>query len=478
MRVAVIHFHLRRGGVTRVIETAWRSLLERDIELLVFCGEGSTESVLPPDVVKVVPGLAYRDEFDLDKAHSLKSELESAARSHWGDLPDLWHVHNHSLAKNLEVPWMVSEWAAEGQRLLLQPHDFAEDGRPANYLKLPSELKQRLYPVGAHVLYGLLNSRDRLHLNVAGVPKDRTVPLPNAVGSLDLKDDPIGLESLSAERLILYPTRAIRRKNVGELLLHAAVADAGTVFGCTLAPENPEAKAIYEHWTRFAMDKALPVEFEIGPRTGASLESMMLAADSLITTSVAEGFGLAFLEPWLAHRPLVGRDLPDITDDFKQEQLKLDHLYRELSIPLGWFKGDLRPQLRSRMEEFTAAYGRKLLDNDFKEAWNCWTRGQAIDFGKLDEPTQEWVITRVKNDPGAADLIRSMRLLDRPTDDVVMQNNQTARKRYGATDYGARLEDYYQDLVETPSSTTCAWLDPERLLDRFIDPARFCLLRS
>ena len=39
MRVAVIHFHLRRGGVTRVIETAWRSLLERDIELLVFCGE-------------------------------------------------------------------------------------------------------------------------------------------------------------------------------------------------------------------------------------------------------------------------------------------------------------------------------------------------------------------------------------------------------------------------------------------------------
>lgn len=477
MRVAVLHFHLRRGGVTRVIETAWRSLLERDVELLVLTGEAPAESTLPPNIVKVIPGLGYRDEFNLEKARSLKSELEAAAQEKWNAPPDLWQIHNHSLAKNLEVPWVVSEWAAEGQRLLLQPHDFAEDGRPSNYQKLTPELRERLYPVGSNVLYGLLNSRDRQHLNAAGVPESQTAPLPNAVGSLDLKDDPVGLDSLGADRLILYPTRAIRRKNLGELLLHSAAAESGTVFGCTLAPENPTAVPVYDRWTRFAMDQALPVEFNLGPRTGASLESMMLAAESIVTTSVAEGFGLAFLEPWLAQRPLVGRDLPDITDDFKAESLTLEHLYSELPIPLGWIAGDLRPKLRERLKEFNDAYNKPLAEEDFEKAFAGWTRGRAIDFGRLDEAWQENVIARVKSDPNAADLIRSMQPLKTPGDQTLAQNNQVARTKYGIVDYGVRLEGYYQKLLAAPNEP-CEWLDSDQLLARFLDPQRFCLLRT
>ena len=477
MRVAVLHFHLRRGGVTRVIETAWRSLLERDVELLVLTGEEPAESTLPPDIVKVIPGLGYSDEFDIDKARSLKIKLEAAAREKWNALPDLWQIHNHSLAKNLKVPWVVSEWATEGQRLLLQLHDFAEDGRPANYRRLTPELRERLYPVGSKVLYGLLNSRDRQHLNTAGVPEAQTVPLPNAVGSLDLKDDPIGLDSLSADRLILYPTRAIRRKNLGELLLHSAAAERGTVFGCTLAPENPTAVPVYDQWTHFAMDQALPVEFNLGPRTGASLESMMLAAESIVTTSVAEGFGLAFLEPWLAQRPLVGRDLPDITDHFKAASLTLKHLYSELPIPLGWIAGDLRPKLRERLKNFNAAYEKPLVDDDFEKAFADWTRGRAIDFGRLDETWQEKVIARVKSDSNAADLIRSMQPLRTPGEEALSQNNQVARTKYGIVDYGVRLEGYYQKLLSAPDES-CEWLDSDRLLTRFLDPQRFCLLRT
>ncbi len=66
---------------------------------------------------------------------------------------------------------------------------------------------------------------------------------------------------------------------------------------------------------------------------------MIAKADALITTSVAEGFGLAFLEPWLASKPLVGRNLPEITADFAEHGLDLSALYNCLPVPLisnGW----------------------------------------------------------------------------------------------------------------------------------------------
>ena len=76
MHVAVLHYHLRRGGVTRVIETAHEALREHDVELLVIAGEAPVETDFP---VAVVPGLRYRDEFDLEAAQSLKQEVEIAA---------------------------------------------------------------------------------------------------------------------------------------------------------------------------------------------------------------------------------------------------------------------------------------------------------------------------------------------------------------------------------------------------------------
>ncbi len=68
----------------------------------------------------------------------------------------------------------------------------------------------------------------------------------------------------------------------------------------TLAPKNPEVKPIYDAWAAFAKELGLNVEFDAGAKS--SFEEMVANADALITTSIAEGFGLAFLEPWLASR--------------------------------------------------------------------------------------------------------------------------------------------------------------------------------
>ena len=59
LKIAIVHYHLRRGGVTRVIESAREALKERECELLILSGEeprpeASSESV------RVIPALNYR----------------------------------------------------------------------------------------------------------------------------------------------------------------------------------------------------------------------------------------------------------------------------------------------------------------------------------------------------------------------------------------------------------------------------------
>ena len=43
---------------------------------------------------------------------------------------------------------------------------------------------------------------------------------------------------------------------------------------------------------------------------------MVAHAKAIVSTSVAEGFGLGFLEPWIFGKGLCGRDIPEITSDF------------------------------------------------------------------------------------------------------------------------------------------------------------------
>ncbi|MCB1120751.1 MAG: hypothetical protein KJT03_04335, partial [Verrucomicrobiae bacterium] len=342
MRVAILHYHLKPGGVTRVIENTVRELNRRNIKSLVFCSEPPDKKAYPFENVRVIPGLAYSDQFDSSKAASLKTELEQSCRAEWGGLPDLWHVNNHSLAKNLEVPVIVSNWAREGQKLLLQIHDLAEDGRPENYKSLLVTLAGKdlqrlngiLYPTGDHVAYAFINGRDRNFFSQSGVEEKSCHLLANPIHLEVNEDRTVDDPELQDKNFILYPTRSIRRKNMGEMLLWAAASEGDTLFGSTLAPANPTALPIYEQWVKLADELNLPVHFGLGEKH--NFHALLNAADALVTTSIAEGFGLAYLEPALIPKQLIGRDLPDITGDFKDAGIRLDNLYTRLEVPIAW----------------------------------------------------------------------------------------------------------------------------------------------
>ena len=96
--VIIAHYHLRRGGVTRVIETASACLREAGIDHLVLSGEPYDGSADLP--VRVIDGLGYLADPGTLTAVTLADRLRHAAADVFGETPPLWHIHNHSLGKN------------------------------------------------------------------------------------------------------------------------------------------------------------------------------------------------------------------------------------------------------------------------------------------------------------------------------------------------------------------------------------------
>ena len=220
MKIAIVHYHLRRGGVTRVVQTTLDALAGDDVQVAVLSGEPAAQPESFSCPIGLVEGLGYDTPHSNPSPHELAGSLLSSAREHFGSDPDIWHVHNHSLGKNTALPGALNQLAADGHRLLLHLHDFPEDGRPANYQRLRdhiTNLDQTLYPAAGHIHYAALNHRDLAFLIAAGCPPDQAHLLANPISLSG------GTNTAPASpRLFLYPTRAIRRKNLGEFLLWAA----------------------------------------------------------------------------------------------------------------------------------------------------------------------------------------------------------------------------------------------------------------
>ncbi len=483
MRVAIVHYHLQPGGVTRIIHHTLKSLEDSGLSIVVLTGKEPHFDL--PGKYRVIPGLQYEAFRSLVSAAELAGQMLDAATEALGGLPDIWHVHNHSLGKNLALPGALRDLAMQGYPVLFHIHDFAEDGRPANYRLMfeemafgsEREMSKQLYPLGGHLHYGVLNTRDFAYLHDAGVAKKCLHLLPNPV-YLDLGCEEIPQKRRSGEQLWIYPTRAIRRKNIGEFLLWAAMAHQGTRFATTLGPENPAERHRYEHWQKVAAELELPVEFELASRFKGGFIELLRKADGLISTSIAEGFGLAFLEPWLVSRPMCGRDLPEITDEFRQEGIELDWVYDRLDIPVKWLGIEwIADSAWAGLEHNMSAYRRKPSRADHDRLLAAWVRHGSVDFGRLDEKMQEVVLRKLVQDPEKATAMKP-RQLPQPDDCgwAINKNCLLLKEQYSLKGYGVKVMDVYQQLLSS-SPTKVGSLDGQVLLDHFLAPERLSLLR-
>ncbi|MDF1813136.1 MAG: glycosyltransferase family 4 protein [Verrucomicrobiales bacterium] len=482
MKIAIVHYHLRRGGVTNVIHSAQEALRGTDHEVLVISGEAPCDGV-EFDNLAIIPGLQYRRTAYLSVAEGLTDALKEKAEKHFGSQPDVWHFHNHSLGKNVLMPLAISGLAEEKAGLLLQMHDFPEDGRPMNYVAQRSffdvekEFARTLYPLASHVHYATINRRDLNFLRAAGMQQEQTHHLPNSVSGFNTSTTPADRPFSKDKKFILYPTRAIRRKNLGEMLILALAYGDECSFATSLIPENPEWKPFHDHWRDLAKEMKLPISFGIAADGTHNFNDLVGWSDAMLTTSIAEGFGLAFLEPWLSDKSVVGRNLPRITNDLGNSGIHLDHLYERIEVPLDWVDEEvLRKTADNTLRRTYLAYNRPLARKAVDQAFSRWVDNGCIDFGMLNEEFQTKIIKKVAADPAALQAL-NVPSIEPCSDAEIAKKKHLVKEHYGIDTYRENLLSIYGKIANSSRGKVKS-MEPRKVLEQFLDPWRLNLLRT
>ncbi len=437
MTILIVHYHLRSGGVTRVIESQVKVLQDMRHRVII----ASSGPVEDWDCeCHLIPELDYSNAGTIPVDQLLAVDA------------DLWIIHNPTLGLNRAFPGMIETAEESGTRILMQIHDFVEDGRSANYQLLAG--RKRLYPDAPHVHYATINRRDLKILKKAGVPESRCHFLPNAVNPPSIR------ETTSQGTLVFYPVRGIRRKNIGELCLLAAHAPAGTRFAIALRAGSEEPSYLHDDWVRFSKEKDLPIEFDVVGKDPHSFPQWLERASHLVTTSISEGFGLTFLDPAFLKKPLIGRDLPEVTSDF----VPYGTLYQKIPVPLKHLEG-LETTYREQLSQTMSAYGRPMNDLDLDQAWEKFSADGEVDFGNLPENFQRRIISHVHLPDLAKWLAHA---LAQPAQDVDTS----------PWTLGTYAETLRKTIVSIGEPGPVEWIPRERVLDQFLQPARFHFLRS
>ncbi len=470
MRVAIIHYHLDPGGVSTAIRGAAQALDAAGIFHTVLTGEQVT-------------GLGYLVNAAGLTAETLTKNLRAAATEALGATPDVWHFHNHSLGKNALIAEVVALLARAGERLVLQLHDLAEQGRPANHPLIAG--CAQLYPFSRRIRYAFLNSRDLAVFTKAGLPAVNSVLLPNPI----LPQASSAPPRFDSHPLLFAPIRGIRRKNIGELVLLAALAPAGTRVAISRAPRNPEALPIHETWRKFAAERDLPIGFDVvdrfTPATGAAsdFEAWIDHATHFVTTSICEGFGFSFLESIAHGKPLLGRDLPHLTAD---RDIRFPHLYQRILIPVDWVDlVILESHLATTLERNFRFYGRPVPDRLIDDILHWMVQDGLLDFGNLPEPLQQGIIEKLAESAFRRVPLAEVGGQTRPLEEWLAETLSVRSPAstpdelapWSVENHRAALTGLYQDLASQPAGPV-DFLPPATILNAHLAPECFHFLLS
>jgi hypothetical protein len=458
-----MHYHLKTGGVTTCLKQQAEAL-KKDCDLLVITGEKPVDA-FPADTVHI-PELAYSSPYRKPcDPQEMAETIIKAIQSRFNGPCDILHVHNPILAKNKIFLKTLKVLQQKGMSLLLQIHDFAEDGRPHSYFKED-------YPTNCH--YSVVNSRDYRILRKSGLKKRGLHRIFNTVKIPDCRTD-----SSDKGPYVVYPIRAIRRKNIGEAILLSLFFKNDETLVITLPPNSPPDIESYNDWKGFVADHHLAVEFDRG--LNHPFDAMMHSARYLLTTSITEGFGYAFLEPWLFNKWVWGRKLHDICNDFEVNGVRLDHMYLALKVPVDWMESDgFFKKWNRTIQNIGRLFDLQIHQNKIQKAYNFITSDGVVDFGLLDEVLQKKVILRLLSDKAC----RKKIFLLNPSlsgigkgaskKEIIKSNRNAVVRSYNISHYRQKLLSIYRQVKTTSVNQR---IDKKILLTEFLDLTKFSLLK-
>ncbi|MGD8447618.1 MAG: hypothetical protein PVJ20_07215 [Desulfobacterales bacterium] len=464
MKIAFIHYHLKTGGVTTVLRQQVEALLDT-CDMLVLTGAPPKSSFLCDTAY--IPGLGY-DGQDQNRSdpEDIAAAITRTINLKWKSGCDLVHVHNPTLAKNKNFLKILKALQNKKIKLFLQIHDFAEDGRPLVYYS------EDEYIQNCH--YGVINSRDYNILLESGLKKMGLHKIFNTIDPFKFCTAGVPLKNF-----VLYPIRALRRKNIGEAILISLFFRNNETLAITLPPNSAADLESHAQWKAYVKENHLNVIFEAG--LSHEFSELVMSARFIITTSITEGFGFSFLEPWTANKILWGRKLPEICQDFEKKGVCLDHLYTRLAVPVEWLgKERLFKTWQASIRKACSLFAISIDKTKIATAFEKITENDTVDFGLLDETFQKKIISMVQSHQSNRDRLISLNpfLLDpgnvSDKEALIQNNNNAVLFHYNKTRYRENLVDIYSRAIK---DNVCHKIDKKVLLSKFLNLEDFSLLK-
>lgn len=387
--LVVVHFHLRPGGVRRVIELTLPAIARRlGLRRITLASGEAVEpawlrhlraSLKGIEVVEVVEReFGYVSE---QSAQHLRERLAKRVPKLLADADALW-LHNPSLARNVPlVEALNAEAVTRGIPQIYHHHDFWFDNRWARwpelracgYRSLDAVARVIFPPAPVHIA---INRLDLEQLASGSGLRAEWLPNPAATEARPSQNQ-IRLAQRWLANLIgrktpawVFPTRLLRRKNMAEAVLLTRWLRPDAWLITTAAVSSEDEAAYARKLIHAARKNQWKVHF--GALAGSSnrtpsVSALMAAAEAVVLTSVQEGFGLPYLEATAVGRPLIGRALPNVLPDLKRLGLKLPHLYDDVWIATECF-------------DFAAERRRQ------ESIWRAWRGSLPVSVRGMAEP--------------------------------------------------------------------------------------------
>jgi glycosyltransferase involved in cell wall biosynthesis len=361
----VVHYHLRPGGIRRVIEHALPWLVRQapsPVDRVVLAtgeaddagwNERLREGLSPVPVdFEIDPAWGYLTEqkrrIDWIRRH-VREGLARLLSDDNGADTIVW-AHNLGIARNLVLAEeLVEGCRARGIRLLSHHHDWWFENRWQRWpdvqragIRTLQGVARVTFRGGEMIRHAAINSLDagilRRHL------KTSAGWLPNLSGPLrkpdqkELRRTRRWVDEQLGERgapVWILPCRLLRRKNVAEALLLTRWLRPEAWLVVTGSASSREEESYAARLIESA--RAGNWRLRLGLLRDAAfgvpdVPELLGISEAVLLTSIQEGFGLPYLEAAAAGRPLVARSLPNIGPDLRRFGFQFPHGYEEIWI--------------------------------------------------------------------------------------------------------------------------------------------------
>jgi glycosyltransferase involved in cell wall biosynthesis len=427
LKLLIVHYHLRPGGIRRIIELATPFLqaeLGADMqEVILVTGEANDlvwnlefqRSLRPVPVrIEVCPSLNYLSEQGISPA-ALRNELRRVVRrlicpsAEW-----LVWMHNPAVGRNLILTQeLVRACQRSKASIVFHHHDWWFDNRWKRWpemrrcgFRTRQQIAKAVFPAGRNIRHVAINRSDATVLR--SVLSHQSFWLPNLVSGVPL---PSSKTQKSARKWLegkvplgkcpvwIVPCRLLRRKNLAEAILlsrwlqpEAWLISTGGVSSHQESEYAEKLKAAIRD-NRWRV--ALGVLGQNQPGQPA-VEALIAASDAVLMTSIQEGFGLPYLEAVAAMRPLIARQIPNVTPDLRALGFRFPQAYGEIWVTRDLF--DLEAEGK-RQHILFQHWRRNLPGSCWKHlSTPKWLAQESIPFSRLTLTAQIEVLKQPLED--------------------------------------------------------------------------------